>query len=124
LKFKLDENLPADLAGLFREEGHDVSDVIQEGLGGKDDSIVVKAATEEGRIVLTFDLDFADIRKYPPGTHSGIAVFRLHDQRWQTLEGPVRRLLAEGNLDRLQKGLAIVDESRVRFRRFSRKKHP
>jgi len=124
LKFKLDENLPADLAVVLHKEGHDVSNVTQEGLGGEDDSIVLKAATKEGRIVLTFDLDFADIRKYPPGTHSGIAVFRLHDQRWQTLEGPVRRLLAEGDLDRLRGGLAIVDESRVRFRRFSRKNRP
>ena len=101
-----------------------MSNVTQEGLSGEDDSIVLKAATKEGRVVLTFDLDFADIRKYPLGTHSGIAVFRLHDQRWQTLEGPVRRLLAEGNLDRLQRGLAIVDESRVRFRRFPRKNRP
>jgi predicted nuclease of predicted toxin-antitoxin system len=90
LKFKLDENLPADLAVVLNKEGHDAVNVRQEGLSGEDDSVVLKVATEEGRIVLTFDLDFADIRKYPPGSHSGIAVFRLHDQRWLTLEGPVR----------------------------------
>jgi hypothetical protein len=30
---------------------------------------------------MTFDLDFADVRHYPPGSHGGIVVFRLHDQR-------------------------------------------
>jgi hypothetical protein len=43
-------------------------------------------------------------------------VFRLHDQRWAELEPPARRLIESGLLDRLQSGLAIVDESRVRIR--------
>jgi predicted nuclease of predicted toxin-antitoxin system len=117
VKFKADENMPADLATWLRGEGHDVTDVVQEGLGGEDDLPVLRAATEEGRILLTFDLDFADIRHYPPGTHGGIVVFRLQDQRWKTLEGPVKRLLAGGSLEDLEKGLAIVDETRVRCKR-------
>jgi predicted nuclease of predicted toxin-antitoxin system len=92
MKFKLDENLPADLAHWLREEGHDVADVVEEGLGGEEDPPVLKAATSEGRILLTFDLDFADIRHYPPGTHAGIVVFRLQDQRWKTLQVPVNRI--------------------------------
>jgi hypothetical protein len=67
--------------------------------------------------LLTFDLDFADIRQYPPGTHAGIVVFRLQDQRWTTLERPLSRLLAKGSLADLANGLAIVDEARVRYRR-------
>jgi predicted nuclease of predicted toxin-antitoxin system len=114
VKFKLDENMPADLATYLREAGHDVADVVAEGLAGAEDPPVVAAATAEGRILLTFDLDFADIRHYPPGSHAGIVVFRLQDQRWATLEGPVTRLLAGGKLERLQGGLAIVDETRVR----------
>jgi hypothetical protein len=65
---------------------------------------------------LTFDLDFADIRRYAIGSHAGIVVFRLHDQRWAALERPSRRLIESGLLERLQGGLAIVDESRVRIR--------
>lgn len=117
MKFKLDENMPADLATRLREEGHDVVEVVEEGLGGEDDPPVLAAATAEERILLTFDLDFADIRHYRPGTHAGIVVFRLHDQRWRTLEGPVDRLLAGGKLEDLEKGLAIVDETRVRWKR-------
>ncbi len=124
MKFKLDENLPADLATFLGEEGHDVADVVQEELAGEDDSPILKAATDEGRILMTFDLDFADIRHYPPGTHAGIVVFRLHDQRWRTLEGPARRLLAESSLDKLERGLAIVDETRVRYKRSRKKDQP
>jgi predicted nuclease of predicted toxin-antitoxin system len=124
LKLKLDENLPGDLAIFLRGQGHDVVDVVQEEMAGEDDQQVIKAAAHEGRILMTFDLDFADIRHYPPGTHSGIVVFRLHDERWKILEEPARRLIAEGGLDKLEQGLAIVDETRVRYRRSRRRDRP
>src|SRR6516225_2916077 len=80
--------MPADLANRLRRDGHDIAGVVEEGLGGEDDPPVLKAATNEGRILMTFDLDFADVRHYPPGSHGGIVVFRLHDQRWTSLQGP------------------------------------
>ena len=68
MRFKLDENLPADLAPHLREAGHDVADAVEEALGGADDPLILDAARKERRILMTFDLDFADIRQYPPGT--------------------------------------------------------
>jgi predicted nuclease of predicted toxin-antitoxin system len=117
VKFKLDENMPADLATHLREAGHEVADVMEEELAGEDDRPVLAAATAEGRILLTFHLDFADVRHYAPGTHAEIVVFRLHDQRWRTLKGPVTRLVAGGKLEDLEGGLAVVDETQVRFKR-------
>lgn len=58
----------------------------------------------------------ADIRQYPVGTHAGLVVFRLRDQRWAALEGPARQVVDSGVLDRLCRGLAIVDEVRIRVR--------
>ena len=116
MRVKLDENMPADLASRLRRDGHDVASVVEEGLGGEDDPSVLKAATNEGRILMTFYLDFADVRHYPPGSHGGIVVFRLHDQRWSSLQEPVTRLLAAGTLEGLASGLAIVDETRVRYK--------
>jgi len=80
-------------------------------------SSVLATATAEGRSLVTFDLDFGDIRRYPLGTHAGIVVFRLCDQRWKPLAGPVGRLLAHGLLHQLGKALAMADESWVRIRR-------
>jgi predicted nuclease of predicted toxin-antitoxin system len=115
MKIKLDENLPTALVELLRAEGHDAMTVADEALGGSKDPEVLQVAASEGRTLLTFDLDFCDIRQYPIGSHAGIVVFRLHDQRWVVLEQPVRRLIESDLLDRLQCGLAIVDESRVRI---------
>lgn len=117
MRFKLDENLPNDLAEALRMRGHDVHDARGEGLGGSPDTAVLDAATTEERVFLTFDTGFADVRRYPPGSHAGIVVFRVHDQRWATLRSPVERLVAGDALARLSGGLAIVEETRVRLRR-------
>ena len=117
MKIKLDENMPMDLGELLRKADHDVVSVAEEGLAGCDDPPVLQAATAEARILMTYDTDFADIRRYPPGTHAGIVVFRLKDQRWKTLQTPAQRLVSTGALRELRQALAIVDESRVRYRR-------
>lgn len=83
--------------------------------------MILEAASDERRILMTFDLDFADIRHYLPGSHAGIVVFRLQDQRWKSLQGLLDRLLDEDILERLEKGLAIVDETRVRWKHAKKK---
>ncbi len=116
MKVKLDENMPAAMATLLRDAGHDVSTVADQGLGGAGDPQVLQAAVNEGRLLITFDLHFADVRRYPAGSHAEIVVFRLQDQRWVMLERPARRLVESDALPRVAKGLAIVDEVRIRIR--------
>ena len=77
MRVKLDENLPAQLKSLFTESGHDADTVIGEGLGGAEDMDVATPCIGEERVLVTQDLDFADIRTYPPAEYFGIVVFRL-----------------------------------------------
>lgn len=117
MKIKLDENMPQAMTGLLEEAGHDVPTVAGEGLGGSDDAVIGPAATAEGRILFTFDVGFGNIRLFPLGSHAGVVVFRLSDQRRAALEGPARRLVESQTLERLAGGLAIVNETRIRLRR-------
>lgn len=71
---------------------------------------------------MTFDTDFADVRNFPIGSHAGIVVFRLKRQDWRSLEGPARRLLINKGVGRLEGGLAIVEESRVSYKRGKRRR--
>ena len=66
MRFKLDENLPAELAALFRQAGHDAVTVLDEGLGGSSDHHLAAACGRERRAIVTFDTDFSDIRTSPP----------------------------------------------------------
>ena len=116
MRVKLDANMPSAMTELLRQAGHDALTVAEEGLGGAADPTILQAATTENRVLVTFDLDFADVRSFPVGSHGGIVVFRLHDQRWAVLQEPVRHLVASGILERIRGGLAIVDEVRIRIR--------
>jgi predicted nuclease of predicted toxin-antitoxin system len=75
-RFKLDENLPRDAVTLLRAAGNDVHTVDDERLAGGPDARILDACVQEGRILVTLDLDFADIRAYPPSSHRGIWVLR------------------------------------------------
>ena len=117
MRFKLDENMPLALQRLLADAGHDVETAWSEGLAGSRDSVILEAAGAEGRVLVTFDVGFADARRYPPGSHAGIVVFRLRDQRWQTLRSSVERLLDRTDPERLEGTVAIVDDLRVRYSR-------
>jgi predicted nuclease of predicted toxin-antitoxin system len=77
MKIKLDENIPASIAGALNALGNDVDTVKDENLIGAPDSIIWESAQREGRFLITQDLDFSDIRKFSPGTHYGILLVRL-----------------------------------------------
>jgi predicted nuclease of predicted toxin-antitoxin system len=52
-----DENCDRYLVGRLRSAGHDVQHLVEHGRGAKDET-VLESAIQNGRILLTFDLDF------------------------------------------------------------------
>jgi predicted nuclease of predicted toxin-antitoxin system len=51
--------------------------VAQQNLQGKTDSEVTAKCLKENRILVTSDLDFADIKLYPPKNYPGFIVLRV-----------------------------------------------
>jgi len=114
--FKIDENLPVEAAELLSGAGHDAMTVQEQGLSGEPDSHISAICMSESRAIVTLDLDFADIRSYPPEEYSGIIVLRLTRQDklhvMQVLSGLVPRLEQTPFVGKLW----IVDESTIRIR--------
>ncbi len=108
MKLKLDENLPASLAQSLTQLGHDVDSVVQEGLAGKDDALVRRAAQAAGRFLITQDLDFSDIRRFRPGTHAGILLVRLHEPGRLALFDSVHQAFASGDISAQEQGCFVV----------------
>ncbi|WP_419933565.1 DUF5615 family PIN-like protein [Candidatus Palauibacter sp.] len=52
MKYKLDENLPRDLAALFRDSGHDAVTVLDQGLSGASDSRLASICVSEDRAIV------------------------------------------------------------------------
>lgn len=117
MRFKLDENMPHALAKLLSEKEHDVKTAADEQLSGSRDPAILEAAMLEDRVFWTFDIGFADIRTYPSGKHAGIIVVRLRDQRWSTLRPRAVELLETLDIKILKSSVAIVGESRIRYKR-------
>ena len=115
-RFKLDENLPRDLAVDLQRAGHDVETVLDEQLGGEPDAEVFETCQREKRVLVTLDLDFADIRQYPPDQHAGVWVLRPPSQSVTNivalLPGALKLLEAEEPHGHLW----IIERERVRIR--------
>jgi predicted nuclease of predicted toxin-antitoxin system len=77
VRIKLDENVHGDVRDALAARGHDVRTAHDERLGGRPDADVGAAAKGETRCLVTFDLDFADPRRFPPAGSAGLVVLRL-----------------------------------------------
>lgn len=116
LKFKVDENLPVEVAALLEEVGHDALTVPEQKMGGQPDLNVAAVCQQEARAVVTLDLDFADIRAYPPADYAGIIVLRLARLDKHRILSALKRLLPVLAQEPLAGQLWIVDEVTVRMR--------
>src|SRR5437773_11154696 len=61
MRLLLDMNLPPSVANWLRSEGHDALHVRDLGLSGAPDSEIFARAAADGRIVVSFDLDFGEV---------------------------------------------------------------
>lgn len=114
-RFKLDENLPGDAESVFSGAGHDAETALQEQLGGRPDPDIYLASLNENRILVTLDLDFADIRQYPPSDHPGIWVLRPASQGFENILALVRGALSVFEAEASENQLWIVEHGRVRI---------
>lgn len=116
MKFKIDENLPVELVTALCDHGHDAISVVDQNLAGSTDGVVANVCKIEHRVLVTLDLEFADIRTYPPDEYPGIIVLRPKVQTISaivSLTNQAIRLLE--NLSVVGQ-LWILDEFHVRIR--------
>jgi predicted nuclease of predicted toxin-antitoxin system len=117
VKVKLDEHIPSGAVPVLEKAGHDVHTVLSERLGGEKDDIVLAAAINEGRLLITLDRGFADVRRYPPGTHHGVLVLRPSDQQPDVITGLLHDLVTSVDLDQFDGCNVIVQGNHLRIRR-------
>ena len=116
MKFKLDENLPIEVKHLLQQRGHDAHTVHDESLCGAADSPLYQACVREQRILMTLDLDFADIRTFPPADSPGIVVLRLPRTDKASVQGVIPSILKLVDTEPIRQRLWIAGEKRVRIR--------
>jgi len=116
-KFLLNANLSPETAAALRNLGFDAFCLLEEGLGSVSDEEVVELAKKEGRVIITFDLDFGQLYHFREESKVGIIVLRLKDQTVESVNAVLKRFFEDlkGQEAQLQNGLVIVEEDGYRL---------
>jgi len=114
-RFLVDANVPKSVVRCLRDLGHDVGDVRDILPNGTSDPAVFRTAQDEGRILVTHDLGFANIIAYPSGSHAGIIVIRPQNLRPTTTADMVCSYV-KAHEDQLLGALIVLSPGRARVR--------
>jgi predicted nuclease of predicted toxin-antitoxin system len=117
LKIKVDEDLPKAVAESIRRVIPDTLTVVDEGLSGILDPGLWDTAQGEGRFLITGDKAFANIRKYPPGTHHGVLLLRPNENGILQMLKLIDDVLKLSNLKDFSVCIAVASPGRLKVRR-------
>ena len=116
MKFKLDENFGTRTQEIFQSYGHNVQTVRSQGMQGCTDKNLYDICSAEKRCLVTLDLDFSDVTRFPPSQAEGIAVIRVpRNPSLTLLEQLVKQFLKALNTIPIAKNLWIVETGRIRI---------
>jgi predicted nuclease of predicted toxin-antitoxin system len=116
MKLKLDENLSRHLKSSLSAYQHDVMTAADEDLLAQPDPAVAAAAKSEGRMLFTLDVEFGDLRKYAPGSHPGIILFRPKTFGPLAVNRFVETFVRDNALEPLAGCVVVVEPTRIRVR--------
>jgi predicted nuclease of predicted toxin-antitoxin system len=116
-RVKLDEDLPRQVADLLAARGHDTATVMEQGWQGTPDNILWSFIQSERRWLITADKGFADLRRYPPGSHCGVILLRIPEESRRAYIELAALMLDRIDLDGLGGAVVVATGCSVRIRR-------
>ena len=117
MKFLLDANIPYSAKEIFPER-HAVWHVRDFDLASASDNDILSRAKKEKAILVTRDLDFANILNFPLSSHCGIIVMRVpHFYSASEIKRVLRAFILAAHEEQLKNSLVIVEEGRFRIRK-------
>src|SRR5580698_11192055 len=99
---------------LVRTAGHEITPLRAIGPVDSSDPEVLALAVARNWILLTNDLDFGDIVRYPPRDHCGVIVLRIRPQTELDVHAVLIKVLTELSREQLNKRLVVVDRTKYR----------
>jgi predicted nuclease of predicted toxin-antitoxin system len=106
------------LARLLRESGIHAEDVRDTGLRGRPDDEVIRHAAAHDLALLTADLGFGNILRFPLESHAGVVVARLpNEMPTGSLNHRILGVLRGLSDEEVSGNLVIIEATRIRLRR-------
>lgn len=117
MKFLLDANLPYSARAVFGKNDR-VTHVRDIKLGAASDHAVISWAKKHNAVLVTRDLDFANILNFPPRAYPGIVVLKLPSfYTAREITRVLSQFLTKADLRSLPRSTVIVEEGRFRVRK-------
>ena len=115
--FLVDEDLPWRLARVLSDSGFEAQHVYDVALRGAPDDAVFGFAQSRNLSLVTCDMAYADIRRFPLGSHAGLVIARISNrvpvpQRINSILDAIRRF----NPTEIPGSLIVISARRVRRR--------
>jgi len=117
MKFLADAGISPKTIRFLNTAGHDALHVREVGMQRASDAMIVQRARVEGRVVLTFDLDFGEILALGVADTPSVIIFRLTDETSAAVNARLLVVLSERSADLEQGALILVEDRRYRMRR-------
>jgi predicted nuclease of predicted toxin-antitoxin system len=116
VKFLADMGIPMSSVAHLRRAGYDVTHLREQGLQRLSDPEILEKARDEGRVLLTHDLDFGQLLALSGATSPSVIVFRLADMRPGSVSRHLDRVLQQVMEDLARGAIVSVREGRIRVR--------
>jgi predicted nuclease of predicted toxin-antitoxin system len=116
-RVKLDEDLPLSLADLLAIRDYEPATVLGQGWSGCKDPDLWPRLQAEKIFFITADKGFADLRVFPPGTHTGILLLRPDRESVLDFRTLLMAVLDRHSLDSLTGCTTVATPRSIRIRR-------
>jgi predicted nuclease of predicted toxin-antitoxin system len=117
MRFLVDMGIGRGVAAWLRKIGHDAVHLSEIGLVRLDDAGIFARARAEGRVILTCDLDFAEIVALSGHQTPGILILRMRHHRTNHVIARLSSVLPHASQDLAGGAIVTVEDSRHRVRR-------
>ena len=116
MKLLLDMGLAPRTASFLRTAGHDAVHLTEENLQRLSDDRIVEKGAAEGRVIITFDLDFSAIVALQRLAQPSIVLFRLEEFTTDRINSILLELLTVHQKALESGAIIVVEPDRIRVR--------
>ena len=117
MRFLADAGLSPQTVAFLKQLGHEATHIRDLGLQRARDSELVERARMDGSVIVTFDLDFGDILALGVLDKPSAIIFRLADERADSVNQRLAAVLSERRADLESGALVLVEDTRYRVRK-------
>lgn len=117
MKFLADMGVALSTVQVLRDQGHDVVHVRGFGAPRMPDPEILRRARDDGRFVLTFDLDFGDLLAAGGDAGPSVVILRTSNQTPASVNPKLLQVLGQCSTDLDQGAIVVVEDARYRVRR-------